>query len=204
MASYDEPSPAGLVVRSDGTVLFADQSDDRIDALDPATLAVSTFLQLTPVAGVAALDGLGVDTANSLLLVPDTEQGRMLSVPLAGGSPAVLATGVGHPVGAAIGPGGTIEVATGGSAGLLALPATGGTAKPYQGLSGLASVVVKGLLIYVSAPAKHAVIAFNPATGHMLTLVSNIDNPQGIALLGDGRLIVADSTTGTLAAFPSC
>ncbi len=204
MASYNEPAPEGVVALADGTVLFADQADDRIDQLDPATLAVSTFVQLTPIAGVPGLDGLGVDAANSLLIVPDTEQSQVLSVPLAGGSPTPLAIGVPHPIGAAIGPGSVIEVATGGTAGLLAVPASGGVAKPYQGLSQLSAVVVKGLLIYVSAPAKHEIIAFNPATGHMAALVTGIGKPQGLALLSDGRLVVSDAATGTLATLASC
>ena len=204
MASYNEPAPEGVVALADGTILFADQAADRIDKLDPATLAVSTFLQLTPIAGVPGLDGLGEDAANSLLIVPDTEQGQVLSVPLTGGSPAPLATGLPHPVGVAVGPGGVIQVATGGASGLLAVPASGGAAKPYQGLSQLSAVVVKGLLIYVSAPAKHEIIAFNPATGHALAIVTGIGSPQGLALLSDGRLVAADAATGTLAALTSC
>ena len=204
MASYNEPSPQGVVVLPSGNVLFADQADDRIEQLDPATLAVSTFLQLTPIAGVPGLDGLGEDAANSLLIVPDTEQGQVLSVPLSGGPPTPLATGVPHPIGVAVGPGGAIEVATGGTSGLLAVPASGGPAKPYQGLSQLSAVAVKGLLIYVTAPAKHEIIAFNPATGHTAALVTGIGNPQGLALLTDGRLVVADASTGTLAALASC
>ncbi len=204
MASYNEPAPEGVVALADGSLLFADQADDRIDRLDPATLAVSTFLQLSPVAGVPALDGIGEDTANSLLIVADTEQGQVLSVPLAGGSPSTLATGVPHPIAAAIGPGGVIEVATGGTSGLLAVPASGGPAKPYQGLSQLSAVAVKGLLIYVTAPAKHEIIAFNPATGHTAALVTGIGRPQGLAILTDGRLVVSDAATGTLAALASC
>jgi len=204
MASYNEPSPEGVVVLPSGGVLFADQADDRIDQLDPATLEVSTFLQLSPIAGVPGLDGLGEDAANSLLIIPDTERDQVLSVPLTGGSPTPLATGVPHPIGAAVGPGGVIEVASGGTSGLLAVPASGGAAKPYQGLSQLSAVAVKGLLIYVTAPAKHEVIAFNPATGHMLALVTGIGKPQGLAILTDGRLVVSDAATGTLAALTSC
>ena len=204
MASYNVPAPAGVVALADGSVLFADQADDRIDRLDPATLAVTTFLQLDPIAGVPSLDGLGEDTVNSLLIVPDTEQDQVLSVPLTGGSPTPLATGVPHPIGAVIGPGGNIDVATGGTSGLYVVPPSGGAAKPFPGLSQLSAVAVKGLLIYVTAPAKHEVIAFNSATDHTAALVTGIGKPQGLALLGDGRLVVSDAATGTLSAFASC
>jgi hypothetical protein len=205
LASYNEPTPAGLVTLPDGNLLFADQAADRILELNLSTLSVTTFLQLTPLAGQAGVNGLGVDITNALLLVPDSAQGQILSVPLIGGSPAPLATGIVHPVDAAVGPGSVIEVATSSTSGLLAVPSSGGAAKPYSGLPlPLSAVVVKGLLVYVTAPAAHRVYALNPATGHTAVLVTAIDNPQGLALLGDGQLLVSDASTGTLATFRTC
>jgi hypothetical protein len=205
MVSYNEPTPGGIVVLPSGDVLFADQGADRVDELDPSTLAVSTFLQLTPRAGQPNVDGLGVDTANSLLLVPDQAQGQVLTVPLAGGSPTTLSGGIGRPIDAAVGPGGAIEIATPTNTGLMSAPAAGGAATKSNGLSlPLSAVVVKGLLVYATAPAAHRVYAYNPATGHNAVLVTAIGNPQGIALLPDGQLVVSDATTGTLATFNSC
>lgn len=205
MASYNEPSPAGVVALANGDVLFADQGADRIDELNPSTLAVSTFLQLRPRAGQPNVEGLGVDPANGMLLVPDSAEGQLLSVPLSGGDATVLATGIPQPVDAAPGPGNTIQVASSSSTALVSVPASGGAATPYKTLSfHLSSVVVRGLLIYFTAPPSKRVYAFNPATGNMAVLVTGIGNPLGLALLGNGQLVVSDATSGTLATFHSC
>jgi hypothetical protein len=204
MASYIVPTPLGLVALPSGDVLVAEQGADRVVQFDPSTLAVTTFLQLRPRAGQPNVEGLGVDTANSRLLVPDTAQGQILSVPLTGGSATVLATGVPTPVGAAPGPGNVIEIASSSITGLLTMPSTGGAAKPYGLPLHLSAVVVSGLLVYFTAPPSLRVYAFNPATGHTAVLVTAIGDPEGLGLLSDGRLVVSDARSGTLAAFDAC
>ena len=205
MASYNEPSPTGVVALSNGDVLFADQGNDRIVELNPSTLAVSSFLQLRPRAGQPNVEGLGVDPANGLLLVPDSAEGQLLTVPLTGGDAKVLATGIPQPVDAAVGPGSAIQVASSSVTALLSVPSTGGAATPYKTLAlHLSSVVVSGLLVYFTAPPSKRVYAFNPATGHAAVLVTAIGNPVGLALLGNGQLVVSDAITGTLATFHAC
>jgi sugar lactone lactonase YvrE len=205
MASYNEPSPTGVVALPNGDVLFADQGADRIVELNPATLATSTFLQLRPRAGQPNVEGLGIDPGNGLLVVPDSAEGQLLSVPLAGGGATVVAKGIAQPVGAAVGPGNIIEIASSASSGLLSVPQSGGTATAYKTVSlHLSTVVVSGLLVYFTAPPSKRVYAFNPATGHLAVLVTAIGNPVGLALLGNGQLVVSDATTGTLATFHSC
>jgi hypothetical protein len=204
MASYNEPTPQGVVALANGDLLFADQGSDRIDELNPSTLAVTTFLQLTPRAGQPNVDGLGVDTATGSLLVPDTAQGQMLSVPLSGGASTVLGTGVPSPVDAAAGPGNVIEIASSSLSGLMSMPSSGGAAKSYGQSLHLSAVVVSGFLVYFTAPPSKRVYALNPVTGHTAVLVTATPNPEGLALLSDGRLVVSDATTGTLAAFPHC
>jgi hypothetical protein len=204
MATYNEPTPQGLDALASGDLLFADQSADRIDELNPSTLAVTTFLQLTPRSGQPNVEGLGVDVANGALLVPDTAQGRLLSVPLSGGQPTLLGGGIPAPVGAAVGPGDVIEIASSSITALLSMPLGGGAAKPYGLSLHLSAVVVSGSLVYFTAPPSKRVYAFNPATGNTAVLVTAIPNPAGLALLGDGRLLVSDATTGSLAAFEAC
>jgi hypothetical protein len=204
MASYNEPTPEGLVALAGGDLLFADQGADRIDELNPSTLAVTTFLQLTPRAGQPNVDGLGVDTANGVLLVPDTAQGQLLSIPLTGGEPTVLGGGVPTPVDAAVGPGTVIQIASSSIAALLSMPSSGGAAKPYGLSLHLSAVIVSGNLVYFTAPPSLRVYAFNPATGHTAVLVTAIPDPEGLALLSDGRLVVSDAKSGTLAAFQAC
>jgi hypothetical protein len=204
MASYNETTPQGLVALASGDLLFADQGADRIDELSPSTLAVTTFLQLTPRSGQPNVDGLGVDITNGVLLVPDTAQGQLLSIPLSGGQPTLLGGGVPAPVGAAGGPGNVIEIASSSITALLSMPLGGGAAKPYGLSLHLSAVVVSGSLVYFTAPPSKRVYAFNPATGHTAVLVTAIPNPEGLALLANGELIVSDATTGTLATFHAC
>lgn len=204
MASYNVSTPQGLVALSSGDVLFADQADDRIDDLNPSTLAVKTFLQLTPQPGQPNVDGLGVDTAKGVLLVPDTAQGQLISIPLTGGASSVLGDDIPAPVDAAVGPGNVIEIASSSITALLSMPSSGGASKPYGLSLHLSAVVVIGHLVYFTAPPSKRVYAFNPVTGHTAVLVTAIPNPEGLAVLGDGRLVVADTSTGTLAAFHAC
>lgn len=206
MASYNEQSPTGVVAMPNGNVLFADQSADRVLELNTATLAISTFLQLTPHAGQPNIEGLGIDSSDALLLVPDTAQGQLELVPLAGGEAKVLATGIAQPVDAAVGPGSVIEVSSSSLVpGLLSIPQAGGAATSYKTvLLHLGAVVVSGLLIYFTAPPSKRVYAFNPATGHTAVLVTAIPDPLGLGLLGNGELVVSDATSGTLASFHAC
>jgi sugar lactone lactonase YvrE len=56
----------------------------------------------------------------------------------------------------------------------------------------------------VTQPSTHSVIVLNPATGHTATLVNGIDSPVGLAVSSDGQLLIADSTSGTVAIAPTC
>lgn len=136
---------------------------------------------------------------------PNSAEGQLLSVPLSGGDATVLATGIPQPVAAAVGPGDAVQVASSSTSALFSVPAAGGAATKYKTLSfHLSSVVVRGLLIYFTTPPSKRVYAFNPATGNMAVLVTGIGNPLGLALLGNGELVVSDATSGTLATFHSC
>ncbi len=204
MVTYNEHTPEGIVVLPNGHVLVAEQGPDLIIELDPSTLSVTTFLQLTPNPPQPQVSGIGLDAADHLVLVPDTAQSRVLTVPVAGGTPSVLISGIGIPTDAAVGPGNVIEVSQATGNGILSVPIGGGVAKKYPEVAGLLGVAVKDLLLYVTMPSKHQVIALNPATGHTYALITGIDHPQGIALLSDGQLLIADATSGTLAIAPTC
>jgi hypothetical protein len=204
MVTYNEQTPEGVVALPNGNVLVAEQGPDLVIELDPSTLSVTTFLQLTPNPPHPQVSGIGLDAADQLVLVPDTAQSRLLTAPLAGGTPSVVISGIGTPTDAAVGPGGVIEVSQATATGLLSVPLGGGIATKHPQVSGLLGVAVKDLLIYVTMPSKHQVIAFNPATGHTYALITGVNHPQGIALLSDGQLLIADATSGKLAIAPTC
>jgi streptogramin lyase len=204
MVTYSESTPTGIVVLPNGDVLVAEQGPDLIVELNPSTLSVTTFLQLTPDPPHPQVSGLGLDAAAQLVIVPDTAQSRVLTVPITGGTPSVLISGIGTPADAAMGPGGVVEVAQAAGSAILSVPPGGGTVTKYAKPPGLLGLAVKDLLIYVTEPSSHSVIALNPATGHTYTLITGVGRPDGLALLSDGQLLVADSTSGTLAIAPTC
>jgi|HubBroStandDraft_4_1064222.scaffolds.fasta_scaffold13490_3 streptogramin lyase len=204
MVTFNEPSPTGVAVLPSGNVLIAEQSQDLIIELDPSTLAVTSFLQLTPDPPHPQISGLGLDAADQLVLVPDTAQSRVLTVPFAGGAPTVLISGIGTPDDAAVGADGAIEVSQAAGSGIISVPLSGGGSRKFATPGGLLGLAVKDLLFYVTQPASHSVLAFNPATGHMYTLITGVNRPEGIAVTSDGQLLIADSTSGTVAIAPTC
>lgn len=204
MVTFNEPSPTGVAVLPSGDVLIAEQGQDLIVELDPSTLAVTAFLQLTPDPPHPQISGLGLDATDQLVLVPDTAQSRVLTVPFAGGTPSVLISGIGIPDDAALGPDGAIEVSQAAGSGILSVPLGGSGAKKYAQPPGLLGLAVKDQLFYVTQPASHSVLAFNPATGHTYTLITGVDRPEGITVTSDGQLLIADSTSGTVAIAPTC
>jgi hypothetical protein len=203
MVTFNEQTPEGVVALPNGHVLIAEQGQDLIIELDPSTTSVTTFLQLTPNPPQPQVSGLGLDAADGLVLVPDTAQSRLLTVPIAGGLPSVVTSGIGIPTDASVGPGG-VDISQATANGILTIPVGGGATKKFPEVSGLLGLAVKDLLIYVTMPSKHEVIAVNPATGHTYALITGVDHPQGIALLSDGQLLIADATSGTLAIAPTC
>jgi streptogramin lyase len=204
LVTFNEPSPTGLVVLPSGNVLIAEQGQDLIVELDPSTLAVTTFLQLTPDPPNPQISGLGFDAADQLVLVPDTAQSRVLTVPVAGGTPTVLISGIGIPADAALGPNSAVEVAQAAGNGILSVPLAGGALQKFARPGGLLGLAVKDLLFYVSQPSSQSILAVNPATGHSYTLITGVKRPVGIAVTSDGQLLIADATSGTVAIAPSC
>jgi streptogramin lyase len=204
MVTFNASTPTGLVLLPNGDVLIAEQGPDLIVELNPSTLSVTTFLQLTPDPPRPQISGLGLNAAAQLVLVPDTAQSRVLTVPITGGTPSVLISGIGTPADAKVGPGGVIEVAQAAGSGVLTVPPGGGNPIKFAKPQGLLGLAVKDLLIYVTQPSTHSVIALNPATGHTYTLITGIDSPVGLALSSDGQLLIADSTSGTVALAPTC
>jgi glucose/arabinose dehydrogenase len=200
----DAHTPEGMVALSDGRLLLAEQSTDRVVVLHPPSTTATTFVQLNAVAGVAGVDGLGVDLASQRLLVPDSAQGAMESVSLAGGQVTHLATGLGRAVGAAVSPDGGYVVTAEATAGLLRVPQNGGSATQIANIAQADDVVADGQLLYVTALTAHQVIAVDPRTGATRVLVTGVAEPQGLAVLDAHRIAVSDSATGIVAVATVC
>ena len=200
----DDPNgPEGVIALRDGRLVVAEQNTDRIVVIRPPSTTPEMLLQLQPVAGVKGVDGIALDAPRKRLLVPDSARGTLLAESLAGGTPSVVATNLGRPVAAAVGPDGAIYVAAENRPGLLRVPADGGAAIP-AGQNQLDEVITVGGLLYVASLGDFTVNAIDPATGNSRTLVTGDMTPQGLTLLSDGRLAVSDLNRGVVFTTPHC
>ncbi len=203
-------SPEGIVPLANGDVLVAEQGSNRVLTVRPdgSTQAFTTLAAPPP--GVEGVDGIGLDAPGMRVLIPDSAHGTMLIArsPGSGAAPAPttqIASGLGRPVDAAIGPGGAIYVTAEDAAprGLFRITATGGVGT-VESLRQLDDIVVLDGLLYVTDLADGSVIAVDPGTGAQRTIATGFAQPQGLAALPGGRLAVADSPSGTIRALPAC
>jgi streptogramin lyase len=199
----DPRGPEGVVVLGDGRLALAEQKPNRLVMLRPPDPAVTELVVLPAASGRLGVDGIALDAARQRLLIPDSAAGALRALPLDGGPLVTLATGLGRAVGGAAGPDGSVYVAAEASPGLLRV-APGGAVTPVGRLGDLDDVVVDGGLLYVTALGDHAVYAVDPAGGGDRTLATGVGEPQGLAVLPDGRLAVADSTSGRIVALDPC
>jgi sugar lactone lactonase YvrE len=199
----DPRGPEGIAVLGDGRLVLAEQKPNRLVTLRPPDPAVTELVALPPAGGRLGVDGIGLDLARRRVLIPDSAAGALRALPLDGGPLVTLATGLGRAVGAAAAPDGSVYVAAEASPGLLRI-APGGTVTPVGRLGDLDDVVVAGGLLYVTALGAHAIFAVDPAGGGDRTLVTGVGEPQGLAVLPDGRLAAADSTSGRIVAVDPC
>jgi len=198
-------SPEGVAPLPDGDLLVAEQGHDRVLRIG-VDGARTVSASLPPSNGALGVDGIAADIAGGRLLIPDSPHGTLLATSL-GTGPAIetLARGLGRPVGVAA-VGGSIYVVAENAApgGLLRIKSGGGAADPVGSMAQLDDVVAVGGLLYVTDLAAHAVRAVDPATGAQRPIAAGLRQPQGLAVLADGRLAVADSDAGTVLALTPC
>ena len=203
----DARAPEGIVVRPDGSLLVAEQRADRVVLLQPdhsQPEPLRTVLQLTLPAGQMGIDGIGYDPTIDTVLVPDAPNGTLIERPVTGGTSTQLASGLGRPVGVALVEDGSFVVTAEDATGLVRIPARGGTQSPVPGVSDADDVVMSGPLAYVTSLGSHQLLAVDLTTLRTRVLVSAVGSPQGLAQLPDGKLVLTDSTTGTIVTLPGC
>ncbi len=195
--------PEGLVPLAGGRVAVAEQRTNQVAVLDPATGVTSPLVSIPDPSGNLGIDGLGLSADGGHLLIPDSPSGRLLEVPASGGRPSVIARGLGRPVDANPLPGGGIAVASENSPGLRVVGPSG-TVHTVGTVSDLDEAVPANGLIYVTALGTGEVLAVDPSSGANRVLVTNSPAPQGLSLLPDGRLLLADSTRRILVELQPC
>jgi sugar lactone lactonase YvrE len=201
----DAQAPEGMVAIG-GSIVLAEQRTNRLVVFTPPSPTRSTVLTLPARGAADGVDGIGFDPGSGRLLIPDSPHGTLLTATLDGAVVRTLATGLGRDVAATVGPDGAVWVAVEGSRGLLRVPAAGGraTAVGGSGLVQLDDVISVGSLLYATSLTTNDVVAIDPATGADRVLVTGGHSLQGLALLPDGRLALADSTSRVIATLAPC
>jgi sugar lactone lactonase YvrE len=212
LRSIDDPrGPEGIAPLPGGALALAEQKANRVVRLDPATGGVEDLLDVPNHTQNEGVDGLAFDAASSRLLVPDSANGRLLSVAVgadgrATGSLTVLASALGRPVAAWPESSGAVLVGVENSPGVLRVAPGGAVSSvvPPGTLTEVDEVLGEGAWLYVTDLTRRVLAAVDPAAGAVHDLVTGAADPQGLALLPDGRLLLVDSTTRTLVAVPAC
>ncbi len=192
--------PEGIAVAASGTYV-AQQNLNAIEEIAPQRREVTAFPNHTANAGI---DAIATGATGRTLLVPDSPNGTLLELSLAGTpTQRVLATHLGRPVSAAAGPAGDIFVASESSPGLVMVASSGAVTR-IGGFTDLDEVVAYAGLLYVTELDRHDVLAVDPTSGTSRRLAVDLPAPQGLAVTANGTLEIVDATTDTLYSLPAC
>jgi streptogramin lyase len=192
--------PEGVAVDASG-VYVAQQNVNAIEEVAPQRHVVMTFPNHTSNAGI---DGINVGPVAQTLLVPDSPNGTLIELSLAGTPAArVLAGSLGRPVAATADPQGDVFVASESSPGLVEVTPSG-TVRPLGRFTDLDEVVYYAGLLYVTELNRRDVVAVDPTSGASVAIAVNLPAPQGLAVTAAGILEIVDATTNRLYSLPTC
>jgi sugar lactone lactonase YvrE len=198
-------APEGIVVQDDGRILVGEQGRNRVVSIDPQTHAVSPWHAFPNRTGRDGIDGIGPvlpsrDGSGNLLptggnvIVPDSPNGVVWRVTADGKTATQIASGMVRPVGAAIDANGRIFVADEGGALWVLVPARLRFATlptPDDVLVGRAGH------IFVNTLGDNAIHELD-SLGHQVSVITGIQQPQGIALDYADNLYYTEFNTGRI------
>jgi glucose/arabinose dehydrogenase len=192
--------PEGVAVAG-SAVYVAQQNLNAVEQVTPQRREVVAFPNRTANAGI---DGISTGLTSQTLLIPDSPNGTLLELSLTGRpSSRLIATHLGRPVSAAVGPSGDIFVASESTPGLVRVM-TGGTVARIGAFTDLDEVLAYAGLLYVTELNRHDVLAVDPTSGASVPLAVNLPAPQGLTVTADGILEIVDATTNALYSLPAC
>jgi sugar lactone lactonase YvrE len=198
-------APEGMVVQADGRILVAEQGRNRVVAIDPQTHAVSQWRAFPNRTGRDGIDGIGPvlpskDASGNLLptggdvIVPDSPNGVVWRVSPDGKTATQIANGMVRPVGAAVDATGRIFVADEGGALWVLDPAR----HRFATLSTPDDVLVgRAGHIFVNTLGDNAIHELD-GQGHQVSVITGIQQPQGIALDDADNLYYTEFNTGRI------
>ncbi|WP_376796256.1 hypothetical protein [Thermogemmatispora sp.] len=201
-------APEGLVVLQDGTIIIAEQRTNRLLLLMPGAQMplVLRTLPGTPTSQPckAGIDGLAFDQTTQTLIVPDSPTGEVYRMSLDGRNLQPLASGMVRPVGAAVDGAGNVYVADECGQAVWRISPNGQKVR-FGGFGMPDDVAWDGhgnLLVIDLAPAVHALIRLQPATGQRETLASQgFIEPQGLVIDQHDHIYVADDYANMIVEF---
>ncbi len=198
-------APEGLIALPNGNLVVAEQRRDQVTLVRPDSRS-QVLVTLPPSNGALGVDSIALDATGTRLLIPDSPHGTLLSAPLTGGAATTLATGLGRVVGAVADPNGGTWLAAEAEAprGLQHVPAGGGSATAVGHLAQLDDVILHAGLLYATDLRGRSVHAIDPASGADRVIANGFSEPQGLVVLPDGRLAVADSPQHVVVALSPC
>lgn len=195
----DKAGPEGMVVRPDGTIIFAEQDTNRIVSLAPGATTPSVLRVLPGTPSTAnckhGVDGIAFDPTTNTIIVPDSPIGNVYRMSLDGKQFTLLASGIVRPVGAAVDTQGNVYIADECGNAVWSITPTGKTTR-IGGFGMPDDVLPDGhgnLLVIDLQPSIHALIRLNLSTGQRETLASQgYIEPQGLIADAQGNVYVSD------------
>jgi len=199
-------APEGIVLAADGRILIAEQGRNRIVAIDAQTHAVTQWRAFPNRTGQDGIDGIGPvlpakDSLGNLLptgdnvIVPDSPNGVVWRVSADGKSATQIASGMVRPVGAAVDRNGRTFVADEGGTLWVLDPSK----RRFATLPTPDDVLVgRGGHIFVNTLGDNAIHELD-GQGHQVSVMSGIQQPQGIALDDADNLYYTEFLKGRVA-----
>jgi hypothetical protein len=198
----DRQNPEGMVQLSESTMALANQRSDQVVIFDMTTGQSKLWVQLTP--NGLGVDGLGMEPG--MLLLPDSAQGNLDTVPLPpfSGGPQTVATGLGRPVDATPVGDGTLLVSVENAPGLDRVDPVTGTVSAAAHFTSTDDVVVSAGIAYVADNGGGTMSAVTLSSGTVNTLVTGVKAVQGLAMRADGTFLVTDEKSGDIRVAMGC
>jgi gliding motility-associated-like protein len=144
--------------------------------------------------------GIAINKAGNLF-VADITAGSVYKLPVGGGAPVAILTGLNTPLGVATDADGNVYAAALGNTTIKKVTPEGVITNLGNGLSFPTGLTVDAVgNIYVNETANHAVKKVTPA-GITTTVTTALSFPYGITVNGAGNIYVADNSEGSIVKF---
>ncbi|HEY4844178.1 MAG TPA: hypothetical protein VII89_00660 [Candidatus Dormibacteraeota bacterium] len=194
-------APEGMVVQGDGRILVAEQGRNRVVAIDPISHAVTPWRAFPNRTGRDGIDGIGPILYSSTdaaapadVIVPDSPNGVVFGVAPDGKTATQIASGLVRPVDAAVDAAGRIFIADEGGALWVLDPGR----HRFATLPTPDDVLVsRGGHIFVNTLGDNAIHELD-GQGHQVTVLTGIQQPQGIALDSADNLYYTEFNAGRI------